>query len=55
MKSIFFNGKFYVERGHFEEAVLIEDGLFKVVGKTEEILEDCVFLRLLDRSSGSYL
>lgn len=38
MKSIFFNGKFYVERGHFEEAVLIEDGLFKAVGKTEEIL-----------------
>ena len=38
MKSIFFNGKFYVERGHFEEAVFIEDGLFKAVGKNEEIL-----------------
>ena len=32
------NGKVYVEKGKFAEAVYIEDGIIKVVGDSEEIL-----------------
>ncbi len=35
---VIYNGKIYVERGHFEEAVLVEDGIIKAVGSTEGIL-----------------
>ena len=37
-KSILHNGKVYVDRGNFQEAVLFEDGIIKAVGKNEEIL-----------------
>jgi predicted amidohydrolase YtcJ len=38
MKTVIFNGKIYVERDNFQEAVLFEDGIIKAVGKNEEIL-----------------
>lgn len=43
MRTIYYNAKVYVERGHFEQAVLVEDGWIKRVGKNEDVLElsDC--------------
>ncbi|NCB41604.1 MAG: amidohydrolase [Clostridia bacterium] len=38
MRTVLFNGKVYVKRDCFEEAVLVEDGIIKAVGKNEEIL-----------------
>ena len=35
---VIYNAKVYVERGHFEEAVLCEDGIIKAVGSNEGIL-----------------
>ena len=40
MKTILFNGKGYVEREKFVEAVLIEDGIIKQIGTNEEILKN---------------
>lgn len=37
-KSVLYNGKIYVDRGDFQEAVFYEDGIIKAVGKTEDIL-----------------
>lgn len=39
MKTILFNGKVYLERDHFAEAVVVEDGLITMVGSNEEVLE----------------
>lgn len=38
MKKVLYNGKVYVERNVFEEAVLVEDGRIAAVGKNDEIL-----------------
>ena len=38
MKTVLFNGKIYVDKGHFEEALLQEDGVIVAVGKNSEIL-----------------
>ncbi len=38
MKTVIYNGKIYVDRGHFEQAVLISDGLFEKIGNNTEIL-----------------
>ncbi len=38
MKTILFNGKVYVEKGVYAQAVLIEDGIISAVGTDEEIL-----------------
>lgn len=38
MKSIIYNGKIYIEGEHFEEAVLISDGIIEKTGTNEEIL-----------------
>lgn len=38
MKKIMHNGKFYIEEGRFEQAVLIEDGIIKKIGPDDEIL-----------------
>jgi predicted amidohydrolase YtcJ len=38
-KSILYNGKIYVDRGNFQEAVLFEDGIIQAVGSNDEILE----------------
>ncbi|MEL7648323.1 MAG: amidohydrolase [Sedimentibacter sp.] len=40
MKTIFKNGKIYVEKGNFQEAVLIEDDMILQVGTNEEILKN---------------
>lgn len=37
-KSVLYNGKVYVNRGDFQEAVLFEDGIIKAVGTNKEIL-----------------
>lgn len=38
MKTVLKNGKFYVEKGNFQEAIFIEDGVIKSVGCNNEIL-----------------
>lgn len=38
MRTILKNGKIYVEKDNFEEAILIEDGVIKQVGTNEEVL-----------------
>ena len=38
MKRAIYNAKVYVDRGVFAEAVLVEDGLIRKVGTSEEIL-----------------
>ncbi|MGN1032205.1 MAG: amidohydrolase [Intestinibacter sp.] len=38
MKTVLFNGKIYVEREKFVEAVLIEDRIIKAIGTNDEIL-----------------
>ncbi len=39
MKKVFFNGKVYVEKGVYAEAILVEDGMIKAVGTDDEVLE----------------
>lgn len=39
MKSIYTNGKIYVEEGHFEEACVVEEGFFTYVGNNKEALQ----------------
>ena len=38
MKTVLFNGKIYVEKEKFVEAVLIEDRKIKAIGTNDEIL-----------------
>ena len=38
MKTVLYNGKIYVDKGHFEEALLQEDGVIVAVGKTTRSL-----------------
>ena len=38
MKTVLFNGKIYVEKGTYADAVLIEDGIFKAVGTEAEVM-----------------
>ena len=38
MKTVLFNGKIYVEKGNFQQALLQEDGVIQAVGSNEEIL-----------------
>ena len=38
MKTVLYNGKIYVEKGLYAEAVLIEDGIIQQVGTNEEVL-----------------
>ena len=40
MKTILHNGKIYVDRGHFEEALAIEDGIITMVGSNEDVLKE---------------
>ena len=39
MNTIYKNGKIYVEKDYFEEAILISDGTIQAVGSNEDILE----------------
>lgn len=41
MKIVFYNGKIYVEKGVYAEAVLVEDDLIAAVGSNEEIEAAC--------------
>ncbi len=38
-KTVLYNGKVYVEKGDFREAVLVEDGIIAMVGSNEEVLD----------------
>ena len=38
MKTVLTNGKIYIERGAFCEALLIEDGIIRLTGTNEEVL-----------------
>ena len=38
MKTVLYNGKVYVDKNHFEEAVLQEGGIIKAVGSSADIL-----------------
>ena len=38
MRTAFTHGKIYVEAQHFEEALLVEDGLITFVGKTKDVI-----------------
>ena len=40
MKVILYNGKIRVSDNRFEEAILIEDGLIKKLGKNQDILKE---------------
>lgn len=40
MKKVFYNGKVYVEKGVYAQAVCIEDDIIKAVGTDEEILAE---------------
>lgn len=37
-QTVLFNGKVYLERGRFAQAVLIEDGVIRMTGDNEEVL-----------------
>lgn len=39
MTTLFYNGKIYLEREKFAEAILIKDGLISKIGSSEEILK----------------
>ena len=38
MAELYYNAKVYVEKGHYEQAVLVEDGIIRQVGGSEELL-----------------
>lgn len=40
MRMILSNGKIYIEKDNFQEAILIEDGIIKEVGTNEDILKN---------------
>lgn len=40
MNTILKNGKIYVEKGNFQEAIFIKDGIIREVGKNEDILKN---------------
>lgn len=37
MRKILTNGKIYIEKNNFQEALLIKDGIIKAVGSREEM------------------
>ncbi len=37
-KSVLYNGKVYVDRDNFQQAVLVEDGIIRMVGSDREVL-----------------
>ena len=40
MAELYYNAKVYVEKGHYEQAVLVEDGIIRQVGSSEQLLSD---------------
>ncbi len=55
MKKIIYNGKIYIEEGHFEEAVYIEDGFIKRTGSSEELLKEAEGCQLIDAGGRTIL
>ena len=39
MQKAFINGKVYVEKGMYAQAILVKDGMIQAVGADEEILQ----------------
>lgn len=39
MKKLYINGKIYVDKEHFEESMLISDGIIVALGTNEELME----------------
>ena len=39
MKKIYINGKIYVDKEHFEESMLISDGIIVALGTNEELMK----------------
>ena len=52
MKTVLFNGKVYVEKGVYAQAVLIEDGIISAVGTDEEIIAIAGAIDDMDASGG---
>lgn len=52
MKTVLFNGKVYVEKGVYAQAVLIEDGTISAVGTDEEIIAKAGASADADESGG---
>lgn len=52
MKTVLFNGKVYVEKGVYAQAVLIEDGIISAVGTDKEILAKAGASADADESGG---
>ena len=40
MSTILINGKIYISKGNFGEAVFIQDGIIQQVGSNEDILKN---------------
>ena len=39
MKKLYINGKIYVDKEHFEESMLISDGIIVALGTNEELMK----------------
>ncbi len=48
MKTVLYNAKIYVEKNHFAEALLIEDGVIEMVGSNEDVLMEAEGAKLID-------
>lgn len=44
-KTVLYNGKIYVERGRYAQALLQEDGFIRMVGSDEEVLASAAVRR----------
>ena len=42
MAELYYNAKVYVEKGHYEQAVLVEDGIIRRIGSSDALLSDCL-------------
>ena len=40
MAELYYNAKVYVEKGHYERAVLVEDGIIRRIGSSDALLAD---------------
>ena len=40
MAELYYNAKVYVEKGHYEQAVLVEDGIIRRIGSSDALLSD---------------
>ena len=40
MAELYYNAKVYVEKGHYEQAVLVEDGIIRRIGSSDALLSE---------------